>query len=154
MSPNREHEERGRAIYYDTEAAKEQVQSCGISLLISTLLIVGGSCSYQLSRMINSAIHLLLFSISPPSPQQLKNGSIRSGGNICKKAYLQAPAHFLPRNNWHQKCAKLKLRKIEDDTPTINTSSKKLAPYRLYSVAVLAYLVGGVPEYEDLAILQ
>ena len=33
-----------------------------------------------------SAIHLLLFSISPPSPQQLKNGSIRGGGQICKKA--------------------------------------------------------------------
>ena len=41
LSPNREHEERGRAIYYDTEAAKEQVQSCGISLLIFTLLIHG-----------------------------------------------------------------------------------------------------------------
>ena len=139
MSPNREHEERGRAIYYDTEAAKEQVQSCGISLLISTLLIVGGSCSYRLSRMINSAIHLLLFSISPPSPQQLKNGSIRGGGNICKKAYLQAPAHFLPRNNWHQECAKLKLLEIEDDMPTINTSSKKFAqpPRQIYVVVNL-----------------
>ena len=31
MSPNREHEERPRAIYYDLEAAKEEVESCGIS---------------------------------------------------------------------------------------------------------------------------
>ena len=69
-----------------------------------------------------SAIHLLLFSISPPSPQQLKNGSIRGGGADMQKGVNTA--HFLPRNNWHKKCVKLKLLKVEHDTPTINTSSK------------------------------
>ena len=47
------------------------------------IYIDGDSC--RLTRMINAAIHLPLFSISPPSHQQLKNGSMRGGGQICKK---------------------------------------------------------------------
>ena len=66
FSPNRGHEERPRAIYYVPEAAKEEVQSCGISLLNYNLLIDGDSC--RLSRMIILLFICSYFQLVLPLP--------------------------------------------------------------------------------------
>ena len=76
-------------------------------------------------------------------------GQSEVGGRYAKKRKYKHQSTFCLGIIGVKKCVKLKLLKIEHDTPTVN---KKLAPHILYSAAVLARLVGGVRGFGDNAI--